>query len=243
MKLIDILTEDVSIKPIVSKLDLTSVDTLRNSMRDLSQDELNQVTQYMNDTNAAAKNKVVGGNGIELYHGTKRDRAEKIKASGFELTKGERSGFMGSSEFVENQGIFLTDSKQLAHLFGENRGERDYEILTVHASVNNLFTEADMLRDIKKAALKLINDYNGTKSTRIPKREWWWLLDQKEFISLLKSKGYQGVKFKEAPSVLKQAGTSEAHTYLIFDPDKIMVEKGHTQLTTFTDLYDHFKSL
>jgi len=209
------------------QLDVLSVDNFRSSISrlkrsnpDAFQKLADKFEELKAQKNAPTKNKTV------LYHGTSAKRKQSILNNGFQNTEGERGGFMGSVHTVQNQGMFLTDDRNLAHYFGENRadGRWDTEVIECYVDVSRILDTNQAPQEVIKLGLKLINDYNGTKNSRIPKREWWWLMDQPEFITSIKELGYTGVKFRESPSILS-VSKSSGNTFLIFDPSTIVLKE------------------
>jgi hypothetical protein len=163
-------------------------------------------------------------NPILLYHGSPQ---ESIAHQGLQITKGQRSrGFMGATYEVENHGIFMTDSKSMANYFGSNRSNygRDYTVYEAYCNVDPVLDLSKPITgQIKKIGLKLINQYSGSAKTKLAESDIWWLLDQSEFIELIKSLGYNSVKFKEDYSIRKAVDKGSS-TYLIFDPSRIMIK-------------------
>jgi hypothetical protein len=162
----------------------------------------------------------------ELYHGTTNQLADTIVKSGFILTQGRRGGFMGLTNYVDNQGIFLTDTKSLAHYFGSNRSDGhpgDYRLITCYTDTSHVMQISQAPRTVVRLGLKLINDYNGTNVRKIAEREWWWLLDQKPFVAALRAEGFTGAQFKEAAPIRRASQSPDAHTVLIFDPTAIKI--------------------
>jgi hypothetical protein len=176
--------------------------------------------------------------GILLYHGT--GKYKDILDNGFKITKGERSGFMGGINEVDNQGIFLTDNKTVAHFFGENRAYRNYDVIHVYANLKNCLDFTDLKNiplDIKKLGLFLINEYEGTNKKTLARRDIWWLLDIKEFVDLLKNKGYDSVRFKED---YKIKIPQESNTYLVFDTNNLTIKK--PIIKNLQDFYEYIKN-
>jgi len=225
---------------LVGDLDLSSFEGFTESLRDLESEERDLLQGEYDRVRETTKGSV--GGKIELYHGTTRVKSEKIRASGFKLTKGQRSGFMGAMKEVDNLGIFLSDSKRLARYYGFNRGESlgDNDLIVCYVSKSKLL-DADRLKgDVKKLGLRLVNDYEGTRKTKLAQMDLWWLLDQREFVDFLKSKGYAGVIFDELRSIRKEAGDTSAKTYMIFDPKQIKI-KHKDVVVTVKDFYEYLR--
>jgi len=164
------------------------------------------------------------GNRTILYHGS----PEIIDK--FKLTKGKRSGFLGSTHEVDNLGIFLTDSKRLANYFGENRSNyKAYRVYTVGVELGKILDmskSTNIPMSARKIAVGLIEDYDGQRypTSRIPRSYQWWLLDKPEFVEELK-KYFDTIKYQEEFNILKEAGDTKAYTYFVFDPDRIRIAK------------------
>jgi len=175
---------------------------------------------------------------IELYHGTPTSDAKSIRQEGFELGEGRRSGFMGSEKTVLNQGVFLTDDMGLARYFGSNRADHpaDYEILKCYVDSSEIMDFESTPSDLVGLGLRIVNEYEGTKKTRLAIRDWWWLLDSPDFVEAIRQHGFSGVKFRESPAIGKAAGSKGGHTYLIFDPGSIKI-KGREGIDTVKDYY------
>jgi hypothetical protein len=169
-------------------------------------------------------------NPVILYHGSPQD---KIAQNGFQVTMGERSsGFMGASYTVRNQGIFMTDSKEMAHYFGSNRSDngRNYQVYTAYGNLDHVFDATiNMPLQFRKIGLKLINDYYGKKKTKLAESDIWWLLDKPEFVQLIKDAGYTAVKFKETFTIRKQSSKT-SFSYLIFDPSHLLVKQNSNDM-------------
>lgn len=212
-------------------LDLSSMDNFRTSLGKLRRDNPTAF-QKLSDKfeKLRAEKRAPIENKTTLFHGTTTKRKDNILENGFQNTEGERSGFMGATYKVENQGVFLTDNKELARFFGNNRanGAWDTHILECYVDVSNVLDAGNPPREVVKAGLKIINDYNGTQNTRIPKREWWWLMDQPEFVEIVKNMGFTGIKFQESPLTLKEVGSPSGNTFLIFNPSSITLKQNVT---------------
>jgi len=177
---------------------------------------------------------------VTLYHGSPQD---KIAHQGFQVTMGQRSsGFMGASYSVQNQGVFMTDSKEMANYFGSNRsdGGRNYRVYTAYANLDHVFdTTKGMPLEFRKVGLKLINDYYGKKKTKLAESDIWWLLDRPEFVQLVKGAGYTAVKFKEDYAIRKQTSKA-AFSYLVFDPSHLVVKQpGNDMLRDVDSIWNY----
>lgn len=179
--------------------------------------------------------KIGTSSAVMLYHGSPQD---KIAQQGFQITMGQRSsGFMGASYSVQNQGIFMTDSKEMANYFGSNRsdGGRNYRVYAAYANLDKIFdATAGIPLQFRKLGLKLINDYYGKKKTKLAESDIWWLLDRPEFVDLIRSAGYTAVKFKEDFAIRKQTSKS-AFSYLVFDPSHLVVKSPSNDIVRDVD--------
>ena len=71
----------------------------------------------------------------------------------------------------------------------------------------------------------------------------WWLLDQEKFIDEIKKEGFNSIKFKEDSHIKKTSGDSSAHTYLVFNPQDIIVKSdANSKIKTLEDLLDYLNS-
>lgn len=141
---------------------------------------------------------------------------------------------MGFINTVENQGVFLAEDPVLARYFGVDRAKglsQEAEVIECYVDTSKILdlTSDQIPKEIKRIGLQLVNEENGSKSksTRIPKREWWWLMDQPKFIEAVRLMGYTGTKFYETSGILKDSGSSGA-TYLIFDPSNVVIKENVT---------------
>jgi hypothetical protein len=194
------------------------------------------ILDWAEKINAANYAKKVGTNNpAVLYHGSPQD---KIAKDGFQITMGQRSsGFMGATYSVQNQGIFMTDSKEMANYFGSNRsdGGRNFRVYTAYANLDHLFdVTLGMPLQYRKLGLKLINDYYGKKKTKLAESDIWWLLDRPDFVNLIKQGGYNAVKFKEDYSIRKQSSKA-AFSYLVFDTAHLVVKSPQNDLLNSVD--------
>ena len=160
-----------------------------------------------------------------LYHGTTDKIAKIIKESGFVLTKGVRSGFLGAVRYVDNQGVFLTDSKRLATYFGDNRSDYDHEIIICYVDPSKIMDYEKPNKKLVDLGIRILNDDEHTNIKKIPVIGWWKLLDIPEFVNAIKSLGYTGVKFRESYVTRKESSDANAYTYMVFDPNSILVQK------------------
>lgn len=239
MRFYELLSEDQSVSDeVLDRIDVSSWDAFNNSLRRLTREQVQELQKIMTKT----RDGQVPENALKLFHGAPRVAAEDIKKNGFKLTKGRRSGFMGAINHVENQGIFLTDAKGLAGYFGSNRSEygHDYEVLTCYVEPSGIADISSIPRPIIRWGLEALQRWDGVKRTRIPMREWWWLLDKPEFVNQIKAEGFTGIRFREDKTVLKAANrefnSAEGHTYMIFDPSMIRVE-GKDIIRTVHDFF------
>ena len=223
------------------ELDYSSVPAFMASFQKFGQSNMVEAKKLL-DTFLAEYNPKVPTGWIELYHGAPPQNAKNIHANGFELTIGKRSGFMGSTNIVDNQGIFLTDKKEMAHYFGDNRNNEygvSHVVFTAHVDPKTITTFEQMSLRVRKLGADILEQWDGKKYRNIPQSYQWWLLDKPEFVEALKEEGFTGVKFRETIAVRRSAnGGTEALTYLIFDPkDILLIRKAKNE-----DFYNWMKS-
>jgi hypothetical protein len=236
MRYIQILTETTL--PL-DGIDLSSFQNFLNSLKRVPREQVSELQKILTDMQRKLRQPHEGY--AELYHGTPNNIADIIIKNGFRLTQGRRGGFMGLTNHVDNQGIFLTDQKSLAHYFGSNRSDGhpgDYRLITCYTDISHVLRIDQAPRPIIRFGLKMINDYNGTNVRKIAQQQWWWLLDQKPFVDALKAAGYTGAKFQEAAPIRRASQSPDAHTFLIFDPTTIKI----AELTKIT-IEDFYKWL
>jgi len=190
--------------------------------KEIKQEILNWIEENINKP--IYKEKLRTNNPILLYHGSPQ---ESIDHQGLQIRTGQRSrGFMGANYEVQNQGIFMTDSKNMAHYFGSNRSNygKDYKVYEAYCNVDPILDlSKPFTGQIKKIGLNLVNKYSGTSKTKLAESDIWWLLDQSEFIEFIKKAGYASIKFKEDYSIRKNIDKN-SYSYLIFDPSRIMIK-------------------
>ena len=159
---------------------------------------------------------------------------------GFALGKGQRSGFMGATFTVDNQGIFLSDNKQAARFFGEDRSGSpgEAQVLTCYADTSRVMPAEQAPREILRLGVSIINKYDNSNKSRLAVRDWWRLLDRGEFVSAIKKMGYTGVSFRE-DAFLNLPG----RTYLIFDPSTIKIRgKQGDGINNVRDFFEHLRA-
>ena len=222
---------------LVDEIDLSSFESFINSLKKLSKPDLNELQLEMDRVRSLSFMPATGWK--KLYHGTSGHIADSIKSNGFSLGQGRRSGFLGMTEYVENQGIFLSDAPESARYFGKNRSDdpRDAQLVSCYADVSRVMSYENAPREVVRLGLSIVNKENGTRKTRLAVRDWWWLLDQPEFVSLIKRSGFSGVTFQEDPRM-----ALPGRTYLIFDPSSIkVVGKKGDGINTVADFYEYLK--
>ena len=164
-----------------------------------------------------------------LFHGAPNKVLKIIREQGFRLTKGQRAGILGGVLEVQNQAIFLSEDKGLARAFGANKdpyGGSDTGVLEIKADINKTFDMTQWSKvpaPIQRLGLKLISDYEGKRVRKPRQSDMFWLLDQVEFVNLLKSLGYDSVRFLEAKSTKRALGLpdSSGETVAVFDPSRL----------------------
>ncbi len=206
--------------------DFSSVESFVESFREFGRKNGDGAKSLL-DSFLSDFNPTIPPEWIELYHGTPHDRAKDIHKNGFQLTTGKRSGFMGSTNVVDNQGIFLTDKKEMAHYFGHNRTDTyGYSpvVFTAYINPKTITTFESMPNHILKIGRDILEKWDGKYYRRIPQSYQWWLLDVPEFVNELKKEGFTGVKFRESMAVRRSANSgTDTHTYLIFNPNDILL--------------------
>jgi len=161
---------------------------------------------------------------LQLYHGT------PTSVSSLKLTQGTRSGFLGADMLVDNQAVFLSDSKDVARAYGDNRSTgRGSELLKVRAAIaNTLSMDSIKNVELKRMALDFLEKYDGNKRTTIPKSSYFMLLDHKPFVDKVKALGYDSVSFTEQRHSLKAIGVHKdnfsAKTFAVFNPEQLLVQ-------------------
>jgi hypothetical protein len=193
------------------------------------QNHWNNLNQQLEDEQA---NKFRGM--VQLFHSTSPPVAKKIMAGGFELTTGLRQGILGGNSEVQNLAIFTTDDKAHAQAYGNNRTSWDQGnvgvTLDVRADINNTLDLTNwkaVPRDIKRLCLQMISEWEGEKIRRPRQHDYFWFIDQPEIVDLIKSKGYDSVRFAESTRTKKEFGLTKdaGDTIAIFDPKKVHVVK------------------
>lgn len=171
-----------------------------------------------------------------LYHGTNKD-FEK-----FELTKGKREGFLGDIREVDNQAIFLTKDKELASFYGKNKVDifgGDYKLIESYTDTGKILDLSNVQdKEIKKLAIELMEKYDGKVRRKIPKDLQYQLVDKKEFVDLVKEKGFDTIKINEGKLVadgIKKEGDN--YTYAILNPEKIKTKQ------QLTDIWNKAKAI
>ena len=168
-----------------------------------------------------------------LYHGTPDD------IDSFQLTKGTRN-IGGANREVDNLGVFLTDNKKLADFFGNDRAEGKYKSMsntyTVFVDLGRVLDSQNIPPNLKKIANLELYNYHG-KRQNISPTNFWWLLDNPEFINEVK-KSYDTIVFDEQKKILKLANFNSGRTYFILDPNRI--EK--YEPLTFNELKNNIES-
>jgi len=225
-------------------LGISSYDELEEKIKKLNSKEAEEILAWVRELNDDHIKKKLGITKL-LYHGSPQ---KKIEKEGLQITKGERSGFMGSTRTVQNQGIFLTDSKRMARFFGENRAENRsdavvYEAFVKLGKVLDLTNPSSLSGPLKKLGLKLINEDERISKTKLATKDVWKLLDMPDFTKTVKTEGYDTVRFKEEPHVNKASGEASSHTYMVFDPANIILrnnEKNY-KITSLQDVWEHLK--
>lgn len=167
-----------------------------------------------------------------LFHGAPASIINKIRDGGFKLTQGERSGFMGMVKKVQNLAVFLSEDKQLARAFGDNRdpyGGANAGVVEVRANIKKTL---DMTKwgkqiplQVRRVGLDLIEEDEGYRPRKPRQDEMFWLIDQPEFVDEVKAAGYDSVRFKESTATKKALGLdrTSGDTIAVFDMNRLHV--------------------
>ena len=174
-----------------------------------------------------------------LYHGTDDKSARDIKDKGFRLTEGRRSGFLGAQRKVRNQAIFLSSDKGLARAFGENRTDKGYpEVVEAKGDLGptlDFNNWSKVPKEIRDFARSLILKESGREGRKPQQGDLFGLLDSPEMVNLIKSYGYDAVRFREDRGTLKELGVKgKPDTIAVLDPSRLHIPK--FPLKTLKDL-------
>lgn len=214
--------------------DIHSKEDLTNMLK--NPQTLNAIVQQVENINKEEYGKRLGtSNPTLLYHGSPQTKLEQLLP-----VKGRRShGFMGAEYQVDNQGVFLTDSKQVATYFGKNRSDSgEYGVYQAYVNLDKVLDIANLPSNIRSLGLKMVNAYDGTRKTRFARSDMWWLLDKSEFINAIKSLGFNSVRFRESIAIEKSAGNG--NTYLVFNPKDIAIKsKQNDVIKDFDSLWNY----
>lgn len=211
--------------PDLEGLDLSTYENFYQSLGRIPKENLVALNDILRQKREAVK--PVGW--IEVYHGAPTPIAQAIIQNGFQLGKGKRAlGFMGGTYTVDVQGIFLSDSKRLSSFFGSNRDNTNgvnFRVLTCYIDPTHILDFEAVPKGILKAGLEISNRLYDRSMTRrrLNLHDWWSLLDQPEFVQVIKQHGFTGVRYKEELDVRRNAGDLNAHTYFIMDPTTIRI--------------------
>jgi len=216
-----------------SILNSNSVEDLKKNLSYLSSQDKSNLIKAIEKINFESQKP--NDNFILLYHGTPHE------INDFKLTKGKRSGFLGSEHEVDNLGIFMTDSLSMAHFFGSSRSShpKDYRVYKAFVYLGKCLDANQTIPvKVRKFGLDLVNKYEGTNKKTLAQSDIWWLLDRKSFVEGLKKEGYDSVKFKETKEVRKAGG--DGNTYCIFDPKNIkIISSKNNKINNLEDLFNY----
>jgi hypothetical protein len=201
-----------------------------------TQDGKHAVLRFADEINRKHREMVLGGEPVVLYHGTPAvfDR--------FELTRGKRGiGFLGLTNDVDNLGVFLSDSRDLARSYGQDRadGER-FRVLEVHTDPGRVLDLATrrMPAALHRTALGVWNRHHHQPQTSLHGNDGvWWLLDQPEFVQAVKAAGYDSVRFREARDMTRGC-RPPCRTWMVFDPRRLLISPDQDRVRTVRDLLD-----
>jgi len=208
----------------------SSIEELRSILSGLEGSEIQSIQDELDAADAELSSALARF--PSFYHGSTLPIIEKIREGGFKLTKGRRSGFLGSDVQVDNLAVFLSKSKAMARAYGQNRdatGGRNSGVIEVKVKTSSTFNMnswgTTTPLDIRKVALGLIYKEIGRKVRKPRQDDIYWLVDQPEFIHILQAYGYDSASFMESPSTLRSLGLdkSEGQTLAVFDPSDIFL--------------------
>lgn len=225
---------------------IESKDSLLALFKRLDPTQRQALLDYVEDVNAQNYQAKLGGEATVLYHGSPE---AKIEQEGLKILKGQRSGFLGATISVQNQGIFMTDSKRMAQYFATNRADHpaDARVYEAYVKIGKLLDLSDPTKippTLRKVGLSLMEKYEGKTKTKLAIRDIWKLLDQAEFVKAIKEAGYNTVRFKEEGHIKKGSGDAGASTYLVFDPNDILVKSPkNNKIQDLDDLVQHLRHL
>jgi hypothetical protein len=206
--------------------DFNSVDELIDHIRRLPKADLMEMQEELNDLHKKA---VAPYASMEvLFHGAPNKVIDAIRAEGFKLTKGQRTGLFGDTNLVHNQAIFLSEDEKLARSFGANRDPhegRDSGVLEVRADIRKTLDMTKwqaVPKDLRKLAIDLITEYDGSNIRKPRQEDLFWLIDQPAFVDVVK-KRYDSVRFSESRATKKHFGLEKTggDTIAVFDPKKL----------------------
>ena len=225
MKYIKVFESFNSLLTKLKNKEFTNYESFLELINNSSNIDKQELFSYINNYN----NTLLG---IKLYHGTSLQNAKLIEEHGFHLTKGLRTTIMGATEEINNLGFFLSDNINTANFFAENRSDyKYYKVLTCICNIHNTLDFNNKIpNSINKLGTHILNKYDNSKRTKITKNAIWFLLDNKDFVDLIKLENYDSVKFFENP-----INKDLSHTYFILNPNLIKLK-----LITYKQLYNHF---
>ena len=231
-----------------------SINALKNLIGNPnSEEQLKDILKLLNDKQKKQLFNIVeqinnnNNNNNFLYHGTTNKIADDILKNGFKITSGKRSGFMGAEKNVQNQGIFLSDNKELAFAYGANRDKYDGKDTIVLKVIPKLYNIFDMTswnksipNEIKKICLKTLSKYEGKQIKKPTQSDMFSLMDQPNVIESIKQLSFDAVKFSESRKTKKELNIDPdivAHTFLVFNPDNLSIHKN--KISNITDLFNY----
>lgn len=139
------------------------------------------------------------------YHGS------DVRIDKYYPTKIKRGMFGGE---YKNDVYFFSDDIEVARKFAEDRGGKNGVINKVNLNVEKTLDFTDF--DFTESFLGEIG-YLGSEEFDLDLTQLWTLLDDREFVDIIKGLGYDSVKLLE-PETIKYGATSIA----VLDSDKII---------------------
>lgn len=204
---------------------IKTVDELRDKIRSMPVAKVREIQAEIDEINGEPYSGMT-----TLYHGTTNKIADKIEKEGFKLTRGTRSGFLGSDIPVDNLAVFLSDNKSLARAFGANRdpyGGPDTKVLEVKADINDTLDMtswgSQIPKEIRSVALESLENYEGRKIKKPTQADMFWLIDQPEVVEAIRKAGYDSVRFSESRATKKALGEMGGDTIAVFDTSKLHI--------------------
>lgn len=232
-KLVDRLLLSASIDNLFAAATPEEMNAMLNS---LSREDANTLLAKLKQINDA------GYTGQRLYHGSPNHDIKQLSRQ-----RGQRSlGFLGATYNVDNKGVFLTDTADIAHHFGSNRADsNNYRVYEAYGNTDKVLDASDVRKipvELRRLGAQLVNKYHGGNKRDIAYGDIWWLLDQDEFVEAIKAMGYDGVKFREGKG--RYGPSVSSLTYFMFNPEGLKIkDPANDTVRTRNDLWNHIQGL